>query len=93
MSLLEAMALAKPVVAAGVGGVPDQVVDGETGFVTAPGDQAGLTRSLLALASDPARAEEMGRAGQARQRRHFTGEGMVDGYALALEEAVTRGQA
>jgi glycosyltransferase involved in cell wall biosynthesis len=93
MSVLEAMALARPVVAADVGGVADLVADGETGFVTAPGDAGALTRSLLALAADPVRAEEMGAAGQARQRAHFTGEGMVDGYERAFEEAVSRGQA
>jgi glycosyltransferase involved in cell wall biosynthesis len=93
MSIIEAMALARPVVATDVGGVPDLVTDGETGLVVPPGDAAGLTRALLALAADPARADAMGAAGRRRQREHFTGERMVERYEHAFEEAIRRGQA
>ncbi|MEA2408859.1 MAG: hypothetical protein QOE69_2978 [Thermoleophilaceae bacterium] len=93
MSILEAMALARPVVATDVGGIPDLVLDGETGHVVPPGDATAVTRALLALAANPDRADTMGAAGQWRQREHFTGERMVDGYAQAFEEAIGRGQA
>ena len=93
MSILEAMALARPVVATDVGGTPDQVLDGETGRLVPPGDGAAIVRALLELAADPARADAMGEAGRRRQREHFGGEAMVDGYASAFEEAIRRGQA
>jgi glycosyltransferase involved in cell wall biosynthesis len=93
MSILEAMALARPVVATDVGGTPDLVLDGETGHLVPPGDTAAVTRALLALAADPGGADALGAAGQRRQREHFTGERMVDGYARAFEEAIRRGQA
>jgi glycosyltransferase involved in cell wall biosynthesis len=93
MSILEAMALGRPVVATDVGGTRDLVRDGETGHLVPPGDGAALTRALLALAADTERAEQMGAAGRRLQREHFTGEAMVDGYARAFEEAVQRGQA
>jgi glycosyltransferase involved in cell wall biosynthesis len=93
MSILEAMALSRPVVATDVGGTRDQVVDGETGYLVPAGDGAAITRALLALAADPKYAERLGAAGQARQREHFTGERMIDGYERAFEEAVARGQA
>ncbi|HEY7453311.1 MAG TPA: glycosyltransferase family 4 protein [Thermoleophilaceae bacterium] len=93
MSILEAMALARPVVATDVGGTRDQVLDGETGYLVPAGDAAAVTRALLRLAADPARAGAMGEAGRRRQREHFTGERMVDGYAHAFEEAIGRGQA
>jgi glycosyltransferase involved in cell wall biosynthesis len=93
MSILEAMALARPVVATDVGGTPDQVIDGETGYLVPPGDGDALRRALLRLASDPPAAAAMGEAGRERQRQHFTGEAMVDGYAKAFEEVVGRGQA
>jgi glycosyltransferase involved in cell wall biosynthesis len=93
MSILEAMALARPVVAADVGGVRDQVVDGETGFLVRPGDGPAVSRALLRLAADPARARRMGEAGRRLQRERFTGEAMVDGYERAFEEALRRGQA
>ena len=64
MSVLEAMALARPVVASDVGGTRDQVVDGETGYLVPAGDGAAITQALLALATDREQAERMGAAGR-----------------------------
>ena len=93
MSVLEAMALARPVVATDVGGTVDQVIDGETGYLVPAGDGAAITRALLELAADRQQAERMGATGRERQREHFGGERMVDGYERAFEQAVARGQA
>ena len=93
MSILEAMALERPVVATDVGGTAEQVVDGETGHLVPAGDSDAIRRALLALAADPERARELGAAGRRRQRERFTGEAMVDGYVRAFEEALRRGQA
>jgi glycosyltransferase involved in cell wall biosynthesis len=93
MSLLEAMALGRPVVAADVGGTAELVLDCDTGFLTPAGDAAAVARALVRLAADPARADAMGEAGRSRQRERFTGERMVDGYASAFERAIERGQA
>jgi glycosyltransferase involved in cell wall biosynthesis len=93
MSVLEAMALARPVVATDVGGTRDLIVEGETGHLVPPGDGAGITRALLELAADGKRARGMGEAGRRRQRERFTGEAMVDCYERAFEEAVRRGAA
>jgi len=93
MSLLEAMALGRPVIATDVGGNAELVVSGETGFLVAPGDPGALTRALLDLAGDPGRAAALGEAGRRRQRKLFTGERMVDGYRSAFERAIERGQA
>ena len=93
MSILEAMALARPVVATDVGGTPEQVVDGETGHLVPPGEPEPVARALAALAADPERARELGAAGRRRQRERFDGEAMVNGYVRAFEEAVARGQA
>jgi glycosyltransferase involved in cell wall biosynthesis len=93
MSLLEAMALARPVVTTDVGGTPELVVNGETGFLVQPGDRAAVTRAFLDLAADPARADAMGEAGRRLQRERFTGERMVDEYEWAFAESIERGQA
>jgi glycosyltransferase involved in cell wall biosynthesis len=93
MSILEAMALGRPVIATDVGGTRDLVRDGETGHLVAAGDAAAITRAVLGLAANPKRADEMGATGRRLQREHFTGEAMVEGYARAFEEAVRRGQA
>jgi glycosyltransferase involved in cell wall biosynthesis len=90
MSILEAMALARPVVTSDVGGAGEAVADGETGIVVPPGDMAAAAAALAALAADPAGARAMGDRGRIRQRERFDGEAMVDGYWRALAEVATR---
>ena len=88
MSVLEAMALGRPVVATDVGGTGEAVADGETGFLVEPGDVEAVTRALVTLAADPDRAAAMGAAGRLRQRERFSGDAMVDGYLAALQEII-----
>jgi len=68
---LEAMAHALPVVATRAGGIPDKVVDGETGRLVAPGDVAGLAAALRDVAQQPERCRTLGRGGEERARRRF----------------------
>ena len=76
-SLLDAMACGKPVVAAAVGGIPEVVVDGETGLLVPPRDPDALAHAILRLLDDPALRARMGAAGLARVRDRFTAEAMV----------------
>jgi glycosyltransferase involved in cell wall biosynthesis len=62
VSLLEAMAAGVPVIASPVGGIPEVVVDGVTGFLVAPGDTATLQRLLRKLLVDRKLGERMGAA-------------------------------
>jgi len=93
MSILEAMALERPVVATDVGGVAEQVVDGETGHLVPAGYPEPIRHALLALAADREQAREMGAAGRRRQRERFDGDAMVDDYVRVFEDAVASGQA
>lgn len=70
--LIEAMAAGKPVVATRGGGVPEIVVEGETGFMVAVADVDALARAVEKLLADPPMARVMGRAGQERARAHFS---------------------
>jgi len=87
---LEAMALARPVVATEVGGLPEVVVDGETGLLVAPRDHMALARAVGALLSDPARARALGEAGLRRVETEFTVERMVAGYLALYERLLDR---
>jgi glycosyltransferase involved in cell wall biosynthesis len=62
MSLLEAMAAGLPAVVSAVGGMPEMVADGVTGFLVAPGDTATLQRLLRKLLLDPALRSRVGAA-------------------------------
>jgi glycosyltransferase involved in cell wall biosynthesis len=64
--ILEAMAMGLPVVSTRHSGIPEAVEDGVTGLLVAPGDVEGLADALATLLSDPARRDELGRAGRRR---------------------------
>ena len=71
-SLLEAMAAGRPVVASRVGGIPDAVQDGVTGFLVTPGDGSALADRLTRLVVDPELRTTMGEAGRKRVEADFT---------------------
>jgi glycosyltransferase involved in cell wall biosynthesis len=66
--VVEAMAAGRPVVATRVGGVPDAVVQGETGILVEPGDDEGLAQGLDRLLRDREFQERAGLAGATRAR-------------------------
>jgi len=74
ISLIEAMASSVPIVTTDHNGFSDTVEHGETGLLVAEHDVEGMAEAMVALLSDPDRAERMGRAGRARVEAHFTQE-------------------
>jgi glycosyltransferase involved in cell wall biosynthesis len=74
LSVLEAMASGLPVVASRLGGVPEIVVDGETGFLVDPGDVDELHDRLALLLGDPVLAADMGRRAREVVLGQFTWE-------------------
>lgn len=77
-TVLESMAAGKPVVATRVGGTPELVDDGVTGFVAPAGDAEGIARRVIELLSDPDLRRRMGDAGRARAWERFGAERMVE---------------
>jgi glycosyltransferase involved in cell wall biosynthesis len=71
MSILEAMAASLPVVASAVGGVPELVVEGETGHVVPPSDAEALARALTTVLADRGTRERLGAAGRERVEALF----------------------
>lgn len=90
---LEAMACETAVVASDVGGIPEVVVDGETGLLVHYDEtdtqsfEAGLTDAVNSLLADPARAEAMGVAGRARARTAFAWDAIAR-QTLAIYESL-----
>ncbi len=74
MTVAEGMWKERAVVGSGVGGIKDQIVDGESGvLVEDPGDLEGFGRAIVGLLDDPARAERLGKAARRRIREGFLG--------------------
>jgi glycosyltransferase involved in cell wall biosynthesis len=72
VSVLEAMAAGLPVVASAVPGLEEVVLEGETGFLTPPGDVAALAARLGQLVDDPSLRVVLGAAGRVRAEEHFS---------------------
>lgn len=89
ITVFESFAYGRPVVGSSIGGVPELVVDGETGFLFEPGDAEALGDRIRRLAADRRRATEMGRAARARLERDHSPETHCD-RILGIYERVTR---
>lgn len=79
MSILEAMRAGLPVVATGVGGVPEAVEDGRTGFLVPRGDASKLRERLLTLTANAELRRRMGAEGRRRFESDFSSKRMVQG--------------
>jgi N-acetyl-alpha-D-glucosaminyl L-malate synthase BshA len=86
LSSLEAMACGVPAVAYRVGGVPEVILYGRTGFLVDPDDAAALGEAALAILSDGSRHEEFARASQERAVTEFGAERIVPHYEWLYEE-------
>lgn len=84
-AVLDAMAMGLAVVGTRAGGIPEVVVDGETGLLVPPGDAAALAAAVVDLLGAPARRAAFGRAGQARVQAHFDVEHLVEGTIAAYD--------
>lgn len=93
LTVAEAMWKTKPVVASAVGGIVDQVVDGETGLlVRDPHDLAGFGAAVERLLADPAEAARLGRNARRRVERRFLGDRHLLDYAELITELVARSE-
>jgi phosphoheptose isomerase len=90
MTPLEAMACARPVIGAKVGGIKYTVEHGKTGFLVPPGDAGALAERLAFLLRNPEVAERMGRAGLERARARFTWTGVTKLTASVYESVLSQ---
>ena len=81
-AILESMALAKPVVATIVGGNPEAVIDGETGFLVPPKDPKAIAEAVVKVLADRDLAKKLGENGKARAAKLFLLEDMLLKYQL-----------
>ena len=85
---LEGMALGKPVVATGAGGVPSFIRDGDTGLLVPPRDPAALANALSRLLDDPDAARAMGGRARARVEAEFDVAHYMTRFVPILHEAL-----
>jgi glycosyltransferase involved in cell wall biosynthesis len=81
------MACGLPVIASRATSHPEQVVEGETGYLVDPGDGVAVAERISRLASDLVLARALGSAGRLRLLERFTIDAMLTRYEIALAEA------
>jgi len=91
--ILEALACGTPVVATSVGGIPEQIAEGVTGFLTPPGDARAMATRIEQLLSDDALRRRFAAAAIESARRHFGLDRQINDYLAWYEELVARDQA
>jgi glycosyltransferase involved in cell wall biosynthesis len=77
-AVLDALAIAKPVVATHTGGIPEIIQDGKTGRLVEPADPKALANGILDMLSHTEAARIMADAGRAMVETHFSVDAMVD---------------
>jgi glycosyltransferase involved in cell wall biosynthesis len=92
-ALVDAMAASKPAVATTAGGIPEVMVDGETGYLVPPRDHHVMAERLVTLLKDARLRTMMGEAALKRARERFTVERMVEGTAAVYERLAGRPRA
>lgn len=89
MSVLEAMAAGKPVIASRIGGIPELVAHDETGLLVPAGDADALAQAMASLMEDAERRQRLGRAAYERARQRFSDErhnqGLLEIYNSVLQ--------
>ena len=88
MAILEAMIAGKPVVATQVGGNPELVLHGETGFLVPPCDSQALASSLITLLTNRQQAAQFAEEGKRRAEGQFSLRTMVRAYQSLYDEVM-----
>jgi glycosyltransferase involved in cell wall biosynthesis len=92
LALLEGMALARPIVATAVGGIPEMLVDGTSGRLVPPDDPAALAAAVVELLGDDVRRRRIGDAALARLTGTFSQDGFANTMFAAFGDAVRDGR-
>jgi len=88
LTILEAMALSRPVVASDVGGIPEMIEDGKTGLLVPPHDADALAAAIVRLLTNHPLADTLGRAGHDMVHDRFCIELMVSATESIYDEGV-----
>jgi glycosyltransferase involved in cell wall biosynthesis len=91
-AVTQSLAMARPTVATSVGGIPELIVDGVTGYLIPPADPDALADRVLALLREPAKARSMGRAGRKLIEERFTCEIMLERLERLYQEVLASKQ-
>lgn len=88
LTVIEAMAAELPVVSTAVGGLPEMIDDGVSGYLCDAGDHEALAACLIHLATDPIERQQLAIAGNVTARSRFSLEHMLNAYSTIYSEMI-----
>lgn len=88
--VIEALACGTPVVATAVGGIPEQIKEGETGFLVSPHDPGAMAKAAITLLRDDPLRRTFAKGAAEDARKRFDAERMVDDYLRWYQEILRR---
>jgi glycosyltransferase involved in cell wall biosynthesis len=88
LSLLEALARGRPVIASRVGGIPEVIEDHVHGRLVPPGDAPVLAGTLEEFHRKPEAARQLGRSGAARVRAEYTWPRVIEGFEAVYDDVL-----
>jgi glycosyltransferase involved in cell wall biosynthesis len=92
LAALEAMACEVPVIASRIGGLPDLIEDGVTGFLFAPDDLTGMGQASIRILTDEALHQRMARAARLTAEKRFADTKIVPMYEAYYDEILGSGK-
>lgn len=90
MTVLEAMAASRPVIATRVGAIPSVIADGRTGLLVEPRDGAGLASAIARLTADPDLRSRLAREARLSVMQNYTADIMARKYADLYDRAIAK---
>jgi glycosyltransferase involved in cell wall biosynthesis len=90
ISIIEAMAMGKPVVASKIGGIPEAFIHGVNGLTVEPGDIKNLSKSMHSLLVDREKAQRMGKEGKRIYEEKFSAKIMTENIQALYATAIRR---
>jgi len=88
VAIIEAMLMAKPIIASRVGGIPELIEDGSTGILVSPYDKEALAQAIMRLINDKAQASKMGEAARQSAQDKFNLELMIKNITKIYDSLV-----
>ena len=92
LTIIEAMACGKPIVATNGGGVPEIIIDGVTGVLVPMKDPAALEKGIIEMLTDPEKRKKLGSAGRKRVEEFFTVDTFVKNMSNQYQELAFGGK-
>jgi glycosyltransferase involved in cell wall biosynthesis len=91
VAILEAMAYGVPVVSTRIGGIPDAVLEGETGFLVDVGDAEAIATRVVRILRDPALAGRFADRSRERIRESYEAEAVMTRLYAVYDDVTSRG--